>query len=90
MPESSALFVDVSFTVLLRWKIIYNCELNSLLFGSCNEHIFHSQLFNRERVDKFSFSNMLSDITPLLSDKWLKENDLHINKALETQILGTV
>jgi hypothetical protein len=51
------------------------------------------KLFNttdRERVGKFCFSNRLNDTIPLLSDKWLKENEPNLKKILKPKILEPV
>jgi hypothetical protein len=52
--------------------------------------IFHLQQSNMERVGKFSFTNRLNDIIPLLSDHWLDESEKQINKTLKTKILDIV
>jgi hypothetical protein len=38
---------------------------------------------NRERVGKFSFSNQLNGIIPLLGDKWLNENEDNTKRILK-------
>ncbi len=43
-----------------------------------------------ERVGKFSFTNRLNDIIPLLSDRWLDESEKQMKKTLKTKILDIV
>jgi hypothetical protein len=43
-----------------------------------------------ERVGKFSFTNRLNDIIPLLSDCWLDESEKQMKKTLKTKILDIV
>ena len=43
-----------------------------------------------ERVGKFSFTNRLNDIIPLLSDHWLDESEKQMKKTLKTKILDIV
>ncbi len=57
------------------WRIINNCEPQELLmdlllqgYHNKRQKIFHLQQSNMERVGKFSFTNRLNDIIPLLSD----------------------
>ncbi len=52
--------------------------------------IFHLQQSNMERVGKFSFTNRLNDIIPLLSDRWLDESEKQMKKTLKTKILDIV
>ena len=79
------------------WRIINNCKpselfMDLLLQGSHNrqQHIFHIQQSNTERVGKFSFVNRLTDIIPLLGDGWLDKSEYQMKKTLKTKILETV
>ncbi len=55
---------------------------------------FHIETFiissNMERVEKFSFTNRLNDIIPLISDRWLDESEKQMKKTLKTKILDIV
>ncbi len=76
------------------WRIINNCEPQELLMGlllqgyhNKRQNIFHLQQSNMERGGKFSFTNRLNDIIPLLSDRWLDESEKQMKKTLKTKIL---
>ncbi len=61
---------------------------------SCSEshyqQIFYVQQSNNERVGRFSFSKRLNDIIPLLSDKWLSEDEPNTKRILKAKIIETV
>jgi hypothetical protein len=78
-------------------RIINNCELQELLidlllqgYHNKRQKIFHLQQSNMERVGKFSFTNRLYDIIPLLSDRWLDESEKQMKKTLKTKIMDIV
>ena len=82
---------------VMFWRIINNCEpmelyMDLLIQGSHIrwQHIFHIKQSNTERAGKFSFSNRLNDIIPLLSDTWLDESESRMKKTLKTKILETI
>jgi len=52
--------------------------------------LFHLQQSNMERVGKFSFTNRLNDIIPLLSDSWLDVSEKQMKKTLKDKILEIV
>ena len=51
---------------------------------------FNKRPCDLERVGKFSFTNRLNDIIPLLSDRWLDESEKQMKKTLKTKILEIV
>jgi len=82
---------------VMFWRIINNCEPQELLmdlllqgYHNKRQKIFHLQQSNMERVGKFSFTNRLNDIIPLLSDSWLDESEKQMKKTLKTKILEIV